>query len=118
MEKPSKESITYITMLSAFQVVLNCQLDLKETIYEQDKKTVQKVREAVNMLNLNNSKNRNKIWKADEKQAADLMYAIEVIGKQIALGDGIALSAITQLTRDGFDLSKCKIVELDEETKK
>ncbi len=96
------------------QVVLNCALELEGTIYDQGKVKI-KVREAINLLSKQNSKNRDRIWQSDEKKAADLMYAIQKIGEQIAKGDGIALSLITKLSRDGFDLARCVITELSEE---
>jgi hypothetical protein len=108
------ETVSYITMLSAMQVVLNCALELEGTIYDQGKVKI-KVREAINLLSKQNSKNRDRIWQSDEKKAADLMYAIQKIGEQIAKGDGIALSLITKLSRDGFDLARCVITELSEE---
>jgi hypothetical protein len=111
MEEPNEDAINYITMLAAFQVVLNCQLELKGTKYDQGKSTV-KTREAVNMLNLVNAKNRDRIWNADSEKAADMMYAIHIIGKQIAEGDGIALNFLTSLTRKGLDLTKCVVKEL------
>jgi hypothetical protein len=111
MEEPNEDAINYITMLAAFQVVLNCQLELKGTKYDQGKSTV-KTREAVNMLNLVNAKNRDRIWNADPEKAADMMYAIHIIGKQIAEGDGIALNFLTSLTRKGLDLTKCVVKEL------
>jgi len=118
MEEPSKESITYIIMLSAMQVVLNCQLELEGTVYDQGKVT-QKVREAVNMLNLKNASNRNKIWKTDEINAANTMMGIQIIGEQIAKSDGKILHLLTNLTRSGIDLSRCVLKELtDEELKK
>ena len=117
MEEPSKESITYIIMLSAMQVVLNCQLELKDTVYDQGKIT-QKVREAVNMLNLKNASNRNTIWKTDELNAANTMMGIQIIGEQIAKSDGKILHLLTNLTRSGIDLSRCVLKELtDEELK-
>lgn len=111
MEKPNEDAINYITMLAAFQVVLNCQLELKGTKYDQGKSAV-KTREAVNMLNLVNAKNRDRIWNADSEKAADMMYAIHIIGKHIAEGDGIALNFLTSLTRKGLDLTKCVVKEL------
>ena len=111
MEEPNEDAINYITMLAAFQVVLNCQLELKGTKYDQGKSAV-KTREAVNMLNLVNAKNRDRIWNADSEKAADMMYAIHIIGKQIAEGDGIALNFLTSLTRKGLDLTKCVVKEL------
>jgi hypothetical protein len=116
MEKnnASPEAITYVIMLSAMQVVLNCQLELKGTVYDQGKIT-NKVREAVNMLNLKNSSNRDLIWKTDEINAANTMKGIEIIGEQIAKGDGLILHLLTNLTRKGIDLSRCVLRELTEE---
>ena len=108
------ETTTYIILLSAMQVVLNCALELEGTIYDQGKVKI-KIREAINLMSRQNSKNRDRIWQSDEKKAADLMYAIQKIGEQIAKGDGIALSLITKLSRDGFDLARCVITELSEE---
>ena len=111
-QQPSEESITYITMLSAFQVVLDCQLELKGTIYEHDKKVTQKVREAINMLNLANASNRNKIWKTDEIQAMKLSRSITRISGLIAKSDGVALSVIDSMLQEGIDFSKYKLVEI------
>lgn len=108
------ETVTYIIMLSALQVVLNCSLELKNTVYDQGK-LKEKVREAINQMTLQNSKNRDRIWKADEIRAADYMHAIQKVGEQIAKGDGLALMLIAKLSRDGFDLSRCVISELTEE---
>ena len=114
----SPEAITYVIMLSAMQVVLNCQLELKGTTFDQGKIT-NKVREAVNMLNLKNSSNRDLIWKTDEINAANTMKGIEIIGEQIAKSDGLVLHLLTNLTRKGIDLSKCVLKELtDEELEK
>jgi hypothetical protein len=110
----SPEAITYVVMLSAMQVVLNCQLELKGTVYDQGKIT-NKVREAVNMLNLKNSSNRDLIWKTDEINAANTMRGIQIIGEQIAKGDGLVLHLLTNLTRKGIDLSRCVLKELTDE---
>ena len=74
--KPSPESVTYIIMLAAFQVVLNCQLELEGTVYDQGK-IKQKVREAVNMMNLKNTANHKAIWKVDPEKAADMILGKE-----------------------------------------
>jgi hypothetical protein len=111
---PSPEAITYVTMLSAFQVVLNCQLELKGTIYDQGQIRV-KVREAVNALNIQNSKNRNNIWKIDDLRAGSIMRSIQLIGEQIAKANPIALDFITDLTRQGVDFDRCVIKELTED---
>jgi hypothetical protein len=109
----SPESITYIIMLSAMQVVLNCQLELQGTVYDQGK-AAQKVREAINLMALQNSKNRDLIWKTDDMNAAKTMKGIEIIGEQIAKGDGLVLHLITNLTREGVDLSRCMLKELSD----
>ena len=111
--KVSPESITYIIMLSAMQVVLNCQLELQGTVYDQGK-VAQKVREAINMMSLKNSANRDLIWKTDDMNAAKMMKGIEIIGSQIAKGDGLVLHLITNLTREGVDLSRCVLKELSD----
>lgn len=110
----SPEAITYVVMLSAMQVVLNCQLELKGTAFDQGKIT-NKVREAVNMLNLKNSSNRDLIWKADDVNAANTMRGIQLIGEQLAKGDGLVLHLLTNLTRKGIDLSRCVLRELTDE---
>lgn len=114
MENPSEEAITYIVMLSAMQVVLNCQLELEGTVYDQGN-IKQKVREAINALSLKNSKNRDLIWQTDEINAANTMMGIEFIGQQIAKSDGKILHLITNLTRSGIDLSRCVLKELTDE---
>lgn len=108
------DAIKYITMLSAFQVVLNCQLDLEKSVYLSGKSKV-KVREAVNMLNLEHSKNHRAIWNVDSQKAASLMLGIEVLAKEIAESNGVILSVIAELKRAEFDLSRIKIVELSDE---
>lgn len=110
----SAESITYIIMLSAMQVVLNCQLELQGTVYDQGK-AAQKVREAINMMSLKNSANRDLIWKTDDMNAARMMKGVEIIGEQIAKSDGKTLHLLTNLTRSGLDLSRCILKELTDE---
>ena len=111
---PTDDAIKYITMLSAFQVVLNCQLDLEKSVYLSGKSKI-KVREAINMLNLEHSKNHKAIWNLDSQKAATLMLGVEVLAKEIAESNGVILSVIAQLKRSGFDLSRIKIVELSDE---
>lgn len=111
---PTDDAIKYITMLSAFQVVLNCQLDLEKSVYLSGKSKV-KVREAVNMLNLEHSKNHKAIWNVDSQKAASLMLGIEILAKEIAESNGVVLSIVAELKRSGFDLSRIKIVELSDE---
>lgn len=110
-EEIPQESITYIVLLSAMQVVLNCSLELKGTIYDQGNVKV-KVREAITAMSQANSKNNKQMWKAEEITSADFMLAIQIIGEQLAKGDGVALANITALTRQGIDLSKYKLVEI------
>ena len=108
------DAVKYITMLTAFQVVLNCQLELEGSLYLSGK-SKQKVREAINMLNLEHSKNHKAIWKIDSQKAASLMYGLEVLAKEIAESNGIILSIIAELKREGFDLSRIKVVEVSDE---
>ena len=109
--KVSPEAVTYIIMLSALQVLLECSLELENTQFMQGK-VKEKVREAINIASLKNAKNRDKIWGIDEVTAANMSFAISQIGKQIATGDGNALHLITKLVRDKYDLAKCVVTEL------
>jgi hypothetical protein len=111
---PSDDSIKYITMLTAFQVVLNCQLDLEKSPYLSGKSKI-KVREAINMLNLEHSKNHKAIWDIDSQKAASLMMGLEILAKEISESNGVILSIIAELKRAGFDLRRIKIVELSDE---
>jgi hypothetical protein len=101
-------------MLTAFQVVLNCQLELENSVYLSGK-SKQKVREAVNILNLEHSKNHRAIWKIDSQKAASLMFGLEVLAKEVAESNGVVLSAIAELKRAKFDLSRIKVVEVSDE---
>lgn len=112
-EKPSEEAVTYVIMLSAMQVVLNCSLELKDTIYDQGK-VKEKVREAINIMTKQNSKNRDHIWNVDSMKAADMMFAIQKIGENIAKSDGTILHLITKLVRENYDLSRCVVKELND----
>jgi hypothetical protein len=112
--EPNKEAVTYIMMLTAFQVVLNCQLELEGTQYLSGKSKI-KVREAINILNLEHSKNHRAIWNIDSLKAASLMKGISIIAEAIAKSNGVTLSAISELMRQEFDLSRCKIVELTDD---
>jgi len=111
---PTDDAIKYITMLTAFQVVLNCQLDLEKSVYLSGK-SKQKVREAINILNLEHSKNHRAIWNIDSQKAASLMMGIEILAEEIAESNGVILSVIAELKRAGFDLSRVKIVEVSDE---
>ena len=110
----NEDSIKYITMLTAFQVVLNCQLDLEKSVYLSGKSKV-KVREAINMLNLEHSKNHRAIWEIDSQKAASLMMGLEILAKEISESNGVILSIVAELKRAGFDLRRIKIVELSDE---
>ena len=101
-------------MLTAFQVVLNCQLDLEKSPYLSGKSKT-KVREAINMLNLEHSKNHRAIWEIDSQKAASLMMGLEILAKEVAESNGVILSIVAELKRAGFDLSRIKIVELSDE---
>lgn len=110
----SQDLITYVTLLSAMQVVQNCALELEGTIYQQGRVKV-KTREAINALTQLNDSRKRKMWDNDPDTAPTFMQAIHIIGKQLAKGDGTALANITQLTRQGIDLSKYKLVEIEED---
>lgn len=110
----SQDLITYVTLLSAMQVVQNCALELEGTLYDQGKVKI-KTREAINAMTQTNDKRKRKMWENDSITSGDFMYAIHVIGEQLAKGDGTALANITALTRQGIDLSKYKLVEIEED---
>ena len=64
----SQDLITYVTLLSAMQVVQNCALELEGTLYDQGKVKI-KVKEAmIAMTNLNN-KRKLVMWKNDSLMA-------------------------------------------------
>lgn len=110
----SQDLITYVTLLSAMQVVQNCALELEGTLYDQGKVKI-KTREAINAMTQTNDKRKRKMWENDSITSGDFMYAIHVIGEQLAKGDGTALANIAALTRQGIDLSKYKLVEIEED---
>jgi hypothetical protein len=110
----SQELITYITLLSAMQVVQNCTLELEGTIYDQGRVKI-KTKEALIAMTQMNDKRKRKMWDNDSYTAATFMQAIHIIGEQLAKGDGTALANITALTRQGIDLSKYKLVEIEED---
>lgn len=110
----SQDLITYVTLLSAMQVVQNCALELEGTVYQQGRVKV-KTREAINALTQLNDKRKIIMWDNDPDMAPTFMQAIAIIGEQLAKCDGTALANITQLTRQGIDLSKYKLVEIEED---
>jgi hypothetical protein len=94
------------------QVVQNCALELEGTVYNQGKVKV-KVKEAIiAMTNLNN-KRKLVMWQNDSLMAATFAKALDVIGENLAKGDGTALVNIATLTRQGIDLSKYKLTEIE-----
>lgn len=112
----SQVLVTYVTLLSAMQVVQNCALELQDTEYDQGKVKI-KVREALIAMTNANDKRKRQMWKNDSLTAGTFMQAIHIIGEQLAKGDGTALANITSLTRQNIDLSKYKLVEIKEDEK-
>jgi hypothetical protein len=112
--KIKQETITYITLLTALQVVQNCQLELKDT-NKFKAKDAEAVRKAVALLKSTMSKDKKTIWTIDEITSADLMITIEKIAEAIAKNDGTGLHAITYLLNEGVDLNRCMIKELTDE---
>jgi hypothetical protein len=112
----SQVLVTYVTLLSAMQVVQNCALELQDTEYDQGKVKI-KVREALIAMTNANDKRKRQMWKNDSLTAGTFMQAIHIIGEQLAKGDGTALANITALTRQGIDLSKYKLVEIKKNEK-
>jgi hypothetical protein len=112
-EEPISQAImTYVTLLSAMQVVQNCALELEKTEYLQGKVKI-KVREAIIAMTNANDKRKRQMWENDSLMSATFMQALHIIGEQLAKGDGTALANITSLTRQGIDLAKYKLVEID-----
>jgi hypothetical protein len=114
MSKPTQDTITYITLLTALQVVQNCQLELKGTDKFKAKQE-ESVRKTVALLKSTMSKDKKTIWTVDEITSADLMITIEKIAELIAKNDGIGLHTITYLLNNGVDLNRCKVTELSDE---
>ena len=108
----SQGLVTYVTLLSAMQVVQNCALELQDTEYDQGKVKI-KVREALIAMTNANDKRKRQMWKNDSLTAGTFMQAIHIIGEQLAKCDGTSLANITALTRQGIDLSKYKLVEIE-----
>jgi len=113
-QKPTQETITYITLLTALQVVQNCQLELKGTNKFKSKQE-ESVRKSVALLKSTMSKDKKTIWTIDEITSADLMVTIEKIAELITKNDGIGLHTITYLLNNGVDLNRCKVTELTDE---
>ena len=87
MEKESipQELITYITLLSAMQVVQNCALELQGTGYDQGKVKI-KVREAIIAMTNANDKRKRQMWENDSLMSATFMKGIQTIGEQLGIG--------------------------------
>lgn len=111
--KPSQEAITYITLLSAMQVVLNTSLELQGTQYYSGK-VKEKCREALNVLIQYNIKNHQSIWNLDSEMSAKMMHGIQSIGEQIAKGGPEVLGVLSDLTRQGLDLSKYRLEKIND----
>lgn len=107
-----QEIMTYVVLLSAFEVVLNCSFELEQTKYSQGDKVKSKVKEAIHALSALNAKRRDKIWAIDPMLSADFMKGVQTICEQIAKGDGNALKLIAELTRSGIDFSKYELREI------
>jgi hypothetical protein len=113
-EEVSQDLMTYVTLLSAMQVVQNCAFELEGTLYDQGRVKI-KTKEAIIAMTQVNDKRKRQMWDNDSMMSATFMKAIHVIGEQLAKGDGTALANITALTRQGVDLSKYKLVEIEED---
>jgi hypothetical protein len=110
-EEISEDLVTYVTLLSAMQVVQNCALELENTKYNQGNVKI-KVKEAIIAMTHLNDKRKLIMWQNDSLMAATFVKALHVIGENLAKGDGTALANIAALTRQGIDLSKYKLVEI------
>ena len=116
MEKrmPSQDTISYITLLTALQIIQNCQLDLKGTNKYRAREE-EAVRKAAAVLKSTMTKDKNTIWTVDEMTTADLMFTIEKVAELIAKNDGVGLHTIIYLLNSGVDLNRCVIHELTDE---
>jgi hypothetical protein len=94
--------------------VQNCTLELEGTPYDQGRVKI-KTKEAIIAMTQVNDKRKRQMWENDSIMSATFMKAIDIIGEQLAKGDGTALANITALTRQGVDLSKYKLVEIEED---
>lgn len=111
---PSQDTISYITLLTALQIIQNCQLDLKGTNKYRAREE-EAVRKAAAVLKSTMAKDKNTIWTVDEMTTADLMFTIEKIAELIAKNDGVGLHTIIYLLNSGVDLNRCVIQELTDE---
>jgi hypothetical protein len=94
------------------QVILNCSLELEGTKYYQGK-VKNKVKEAMIAMTHLNDKRKLVMWENDSLMAGTFVKALHVIGENLAKGDGTALVNIATLTRQGIDLSKYKLTEIE-----
>jgi hypothetical protein len=60
-----------------------------------------------------NDKRKRVMWENDSLAAGTFVKALDVIGTQLAKGDGTALVNIATLTRQGIDLSEYKLVKIE-----
>jgi hypothetical protein len=111
---PSQDTISYITLLSALQVVQNCQLDLKGT-NKYRAREAEAVRKAVALLKSTMAQDKKNIWTVDEMTSANLMITIEKVAELIAKNDGVGLHTIIYLLDSGVDLNRCVVQELSDE---
>ena len=111
---PSQDTISYITLLTALQIIQNCQLDLKGTNKYRAREE-EAVRKAAAVLKSTMAKDKNTIWTVDEMTTADLMFTIEKVAELIAKNDGVGLHTIIYLLNSGVDLNRCVIQELTDE---
>ena len=111
---PSQDTISYITLLTALQIIQNCQLDLKGTNKYRAREE-EAVRKAAAVLKSTMTKDKNTIWTVDEMTTADLMFTIEKVAELIAKNDGVGLHTIIYLLNSGVDLNRCVIHELTDE---
>lgn len=110
----SEDTITYITLLLGMEVMLNASYALEGTKFYKSK-VQSTINNALKVLSKYNSTSQESLWQTDEKQVSKMMWSMHIIAEQIAKGDGVALAFITNLTRQGFDLSRCVIKELTDE---
>lgn len=111
---PSQDTISYITLLTALQIIQNCQLDLKGTNKYRAREE-EAVRKAAAVLKSTMTKDKNTIWTVDEMTTADLMFTVEKVAELIAKNDGVGLHTIIYLLNSGVDLNRCVIHELTDE---
>jgi phosphohistidine swiveling domain-containing protein len=109
-----EDAVKYVALLTGMQVVYNAQLELKKTRYYQD--NVRKYsHEAIKAMEFSFKKDHAKLWKIDEKRAADLMLAVHKIAQLIVEDNGIGIHAIATILRKDVDLGRIVVKELTDE---